>query len=153
MKKLLIIGLSLLIAGCGSSMSGNDFARGGYSTSNSDPYNMGMRYLLGQGVPKDEGKAYHYLSKAASHGNPYAENELAYLYVSGSGVQQNNEQAFYWYQKAADHGLASAQYNLGLMYANGIGTPVDKVKAAKFFKLSADRGFPLASQALAQLKS
>jgi TPR repeat protein len=155
MKKLLIIGLCLLTAGCGSSMSGmnSDFTKGGYASSNSDPYNMGMRYLLGQGVPKDESKAYHYLSKAASHGNPYAENELAYLYVSGSGVQKNNDQALYWYQKAADHGLASAQYNLGLMYLNGIGTPVDKAKAAKLFKMSADRGFPLASQALAQLKS
>ncbi len=146
LKKLGIIALCFLCISCASNMQPN--APGMYSTeinaaSNGDPRAqnaMGVRYLLGQGVPKDYDKARSLFEKSAAQGNPYAENQLGYMYAAGKGVTQNFETAFQWYQKSANHGLASAQYNLGLMYENGIGTPVNKAKAQELFRRGALAG-------------
>lgn len=113
-----------------------------------DDYQLGMRYLLGKGVKQDYQTASEHFEKAANRGNPYAQNELAYLYAFGKGVPQDYAAALSWYQKAANQGLASAQYNLGLMYDKGIGTPVNKMEARKWFQQAANRGFDPARQAL-----
>lgn len=109
---------------------------------------LGVRYLLGRGVPQDDVKAFSYFSKAANDDDPFAQNEVAYLYASGKGTPQNNAKAFMYYQKAAKHGLASAQYNLGLLYLNGIGTEPNKTLALQWFQKSAGHGFEPAREAL-----
>src|SRR3990167_11189325 len=66
---------------------------------------MGVRYLLGRGVKPDAATAFYYFKQAANAGNPFAQNELAYLYFAGKGTPPNRQQAFYWYKKAAEAGL------------------------------------------------
>lgn len=150
---LSIIGLSIVCVGC-SSQSGYYYDRDSgtsvFHSASRSPYEAGNRYLTGQGVPQDSQKAVQLFTQAANDGDPYAQNELAYLYTVGQGTEQNYEKAFYWYQKAADHGLPSAQYNLGLMYRNGIGVPANKQKALELFRSSASQGFGPARKMLVQ---
>src|SRR3990167_3894460 len=117
-RLILLMGLSVLFTGCSTGRYAGDMQGGYQGTSN-----MGVRYLLGRGVPQDNEKAFYYFKQAANDGDPLAQNELAYLYAAGKGTSRDYAQALIWYQKAADHDLASAQYNLGLMYLYGLGTP------------------------------
>ena len=74
-RLIMIVGISVLLLSCstgGTSML--SFAQGDTTTD------KGMRYLLGRGVPRDDKQAFYYLSRAANDGDPFAENELAYIF-------------------------------------------------------------------------
>ena len=102
---------------------------------------LGRAYDTGQGMPRNEAKALEYYRKAANHGNPMAQNNLASLYASGTGgVQQDQAEARKWLRKAAEQGAALAQDNLGLMLLQANGA-----EAAQWFEKSAAQGF-LAAQ-------
>jgi TPR repeat protein len=145
-KLILLMGLSVLFAGCSTSGDYNDNTQ----TSTVPPTRMGMRYLLGRGVPQDDQKAFAYFSQASAQDDAFAQNELAYMYAAGKGTKQDYGRALFWYQKAADHDLASAQYSLGVLYLRGLGTSPNKEMARKWFKRSADHGFEPAVKALAR---
>lgn len=108
---------------------------------------LGVRYLLGRGVPQNNEQAFYYFSKAAKEGDPLAENELAYLYASGKGTNQDWDKAFVYYQRAANQNLASAQYNLGLLYLHGFGTEKNKQLGIEWINKAAAHGFLPAKQA------
>ena len=144
-KLLLLIGLSMLFAGCSTSNLGSNSAY-----SDDSPKSTGVRYLLGRGVEQSNEKAFYYFNKAANQNDPFAQNEIAYMYAAGKGTQKNDAKAFSWYKKAAEHGLASAQYNLGIMYLRGLGTNANKTLAMDWFKKSAAHGFEPARIALGQ---
>jgi TPR repeat protein len=146
-RLVLLMSLSVLLIGCdGTRYVGNtNYAIAGQHESATK---MGVRYLLGRGVPQDNAKAFSYFLSAANEGDPFAENEVAYLYAAGKGTSQDYAKAFVYYQKAANHGLASAQYNLGLLYINGLGTAPDKVMAQQWLQKAAVHGFEPAKQAL-----
>ena len=82
-------------------------------------YYIGIMYLKGQGVEKDEAQAADWLRKASEQGLPNAMYKLANLYASGKGVPQDNEFAYVWYSIGAayQHGksmqaVADAKANL-----------------------------------------
>jgi len=50
---------------------------------------MGLFSEKGIGVPEDAASAADWYQKAASTGDPQAQNNLGLLYVNGSGVAQN----------------------------------------------------------------
>lgn len=112
---------------------------------------LGVRYLLGRGVPQSDERAFSYFLKGARDNDPFAQNEVAYLYAAGKGTERDDEKAFEYYQKAANHGLASAQYNLGLFYQHGIGVQKNDVMAANWFEKSSAHGFEPAKKALAKM--
>lgn len=148
-KLLLLVGLSMLFAGCSTS---NYLGNNSSAYSDNSPKSMGVRYLLGRGVEQNDEKAFYYFNKAAEENDPFAQNELAYMYAAGKGTQKSYKKAFSWYHKAAEHGLASAQYNLGLMYLRGLGTAPNKALAKEWFTKSAAHGFEPARMALGQPK-
>lgn len=143
-KYLILIILSLIISACAS----NPYGKEVYSSEG--PKSLGVRYLLGRGVPKNDEKALYYFSKAANEGDVFAQNEVAYLYAAGKGTPRDYGKALLYYRKAAEQDLASAQYSLGLMYARGLGTPVNMGLAIKWFRRSADHGFEPAQIALSR---
>jgi hypothetical protein len=145
-KLLLLMGLSVLFAGCSTSGDYTDNA----PISSVPPTKMGMRYLLGRGVPQNNVKAFTYFNQAAAQDDAFAQNELGYMYAAGKGTPVNYEKSFFWYKKAADHDLASAQYSLGLLYQRGLGTAPNRESARLWFKKSAEHGFEPAVQALAR---
>jgi TPR repeat protein len=105
-------------------------------------------YTVGDGVPKDLGKAAKWHRKAAEQGNPRAQCLLGLDYADGLGVKQNIGEAVYWLGKAADQGLAEAQHDLGMCYANGNVQGKSIVDAAGLFRKAADQSLPQAEAAL-----
>lgn len=146
-RLILLVGLSIIFAGCSTGRySGDDFdGRGGGS-------GMGVRYLLGRGVPQDDSKAFYYFKQAANSGDAFAQSEVAYMYAAGKGTSQDYTQALNYYQKAANQGLAGAQYNLGLMYIYGLGTAPNKVLGFEWVAKAASSGFYPAKQTLMQMR-
>ena len=144
-KILLVVGLSVLLAACATGRLTGDAA-----SQNETATDMGVKYLLGRGVPRNDTKAFYYFSQGAKENDPFAQNELAYMYAAGKGTARDYGKAFTYYQLAADHHLASAQYNLGLLYWHGLGVGKNKIVAREWFRRSAAQGFPPAKQMLAQ---
>lgn len=143
-RLIVLIGLCGLFAGCST---------GRYDMMRGSSANMGVRYLLGRGVPQSDSKAFAYFHFHARSDDPFAQNELAYMYAAGKGTTRDYTKALIWYQKAADHGLESAQYNLSLMYLYGLGTPRNNVLAMKWLQKSASHGFEPAVAKLAQIRA
>jgi TPR repeat protein len=88
-------------------------------------YNLGVMYLMGEGVPKDAVQAAQWNRRAADRGYARAQYNLGAMYANGEGVPKDAVQAAQWYSKAADQGDAQAQYYLGLRYSNGEGVSKD----------------------------
>ena len=107
-------------------------------------YQLGVRYIQGDGVPKDAGQAAIWLRKAADRGHATAQAYLGFMYANGEGVAEDDGQAASWYRKAAEQGHADAQFNLGLMYAGGEGVPEDGGQAASWYRKAAEQGFAAA---------
>jgi len=151
---MLIVGVMLGMTGCVSTQSDMSVGNTPYALANDNenPTKMGVRYLLGRGVPQNDREAFAYFKEAANEDDdPFAENELGYLYAAGKGTARDNAKAFHYYQLAANHGLSSAEYNLGFFYANGIGTEQNLTLAKQWYEKSASRGFEPAKRALLQL--
>ena len=78
------------------------WARKGADAGNSvSEFYLGLCYLIGKGVSKDEGQAFQWLYKAGNNSNPYKE---AYFYIGncydhGEGVSKNPYEARRWYEK------------------------------------------------------
>ena len=69
-------------------------------------YRLGFLYRHGQGVPQDNGEAFHWYRKAADQGNAAAEYGVGYMYSKGLSVPQDYTEADRWRRKAAEQGYA-----------------------------------------------
>src|SRR5258708_4872363 len=76
-------------------------------------FNLGVIYENGQGVAKDERKAFEWYEKAAAQGLAKAQFNLASMYSRGLGVAKDERKAAEWVGKAAAQGDAYAQFVLG----------------------------------------
>jgi TPR repeat protein len=50
-------------------------------------YNLGVMYIMGQGVPQDEAKAVHWWIKAAEQGHAEAQKSLGIIAKKGVGIR------------------------------------------------------------------
>lgn len=101
---------------------------------------LSLRYLSGDGLPKDGATGLLWIRKASDQNCPPAEDALASLYETGtSGVDKDVNAAINLYRKAAEADFAPSQYALGLNYALGEGVTKDDVEAFKWYKLAADK--------------
>ena len=101
---------------------------------------LGVCYALGQGVPKDDGKAVPWFRKSAEQGNPVAQRNLGVWYLYGRGVEKDWSKAVSLFQKAAEQGGASAQYNLAECYFWGKGIKKDDKEAFRWYEKAAEQG-------------
>ena len=76
--------------------------------------NLGLIYVLGQGVIQDYDEAAKWYSKAAEQGDPVAQYNLGLMYVRGQGVIQDLVYAHMWFNLAASTGLAEAVKDRGV---------------------------------------
>lgn len=153
--------LLLTLAGCGEQAAGSKneasvpvvaakeltpeekFAETKRKAEAGDAYaqdNLGVMYVKGEGVPKDEAKAIEWYQKAAAQGNADAQFKLGMRYFSGVGVPKDEAKSVEWFQKAAAQGHANAQFNLGVRYAFGEGVPRDEAKAKEWYQKAASQG-------------
>ena len=82
---------------------------------------LGIYYLNGTGVAKDQVEAGKWYRKAAEQNDVVAQNNLGVCYANGVGVAKDPVEAVKWYRKAAKQNDAKAQYNLGVRYEHGEG--------------------------------
>lgn len=77
---------------------------------------LGICYLRGYGVKRDDEKAAQLFVKSAEAGNRYAMHNAGWCYQTGRGVEKNIDKTLYWYGKSAELGFAKAQRKLGDIY-------------------------------------
>jgi len=83
--------------------------------------NMGLLYLRGQGVQKDEEAALKWFEKAAEQGPITAQFNLGILYSRIDGKLKRQTKSTEWYVLAAEAGHATARYHLAQRFENGRG--------------------------------
>jgi TPR repeat protein len=130
-------------------------------------WKLGRMYAVGDGVARDDLRAFDYFSKIANahaEDNPSAPQAqivanafvaLGRYYRDGipnSKVKADGERAREMFSYAASYfGNADAQYNLARMYLNGIGAPADPRYAARWLGLAAQKGQHQAQALLGQM--
>ena len=109
---------------------------------------LGLIYLTGDGVAKDDPEAMKWLRMAADQDNPVGERYLAEMYFKGRGVPADNMEAAKWLRMAADQGDAQSQHNLAVLYTQGLGVPRNLREAANWMRKAADQNLADAQLAL-----
>lgn len=103
-------------------------------------YDLGVSYLNGEGVERDDAEGVRWLRQAAASNVALAQAGLGNCYANGSGVAQRDwSEAFRWWQLAANQGVSVAQTGLGNCYANGFGVQQDFVQAAMWWSKAGER--------------
>lgn len=108
---------------------------------------LGIRYLEGDGVIKNDTESTKWMARAAKQGLIEAQYRYGLALLEGRGVVQDYKAAFDWIQKTAQRGYAPAQYSLGELYRYGTGTAIDKSRAYLWFNLAAAQGVEAAAKA------
>jgi hypothetical protein len=113
----------------------------------SSQYRLGMRFLNGDGVPKDESVGKQWLDKASAQGNLGAKTALAAL-----AYKINlNDSVIMAEVKYAMQDADSYQYKLGLRFLNGDGVTQNKQFAKEWLEKAARNGNADAKTALSTL--
>lgn len=106
-------------------------------------YQLGFMYESGQGIQKNDTKAFEWYKKAATQGNPSAQFNLGVMYLEGRGTEKDDDKAFESFSMAAIQGLDVAQFNLGVMYTEGRGVEKNEVKASEWYNRAAEQGIDI----------
>jgi uncharacterized protein len=130
-------------------------------------WKLGRMYADGDGVARDDIKAYHYFSQIVADYNEddVAGRETAIISsafvalgvynlngIANSSVKANPERAIEMFHYAATNfGDANAQYNLGRLYLGSGGVDKDTRQAAGWLSLAAEKGNPAAQALLGQM--
>lgn len=110
---------------------------------------LGIAYLKGIRVDKNERVAFEMFSKASKQKQSVAVNNLGLMYFFGIGTAKNYPEAVRCFRAASEQGSAGAQFNLALMYHHGYGVPEDVSEAAKWYEIAARQGDARAQNVLA----
>lgn len=113
-------------------------------------YNLGILYMKGLGVEKNEKAAFIWYKRASANGNTDAMYNLGTMYNQGRVVIRSTKDAVKWWKKSAELGNASGQFNLGVVYAYGRRVKQNTAEAIKWWKKSAQQGNKDARAALYQ---
>ena len=73
---------------------------------------LGVMYLLGQGLDPDYAMALEWFNKAAAQGEDIAQYQLGMMWAAGKGVAQSNVQAHMWFSLAVRQGNGNARVHL-----------------------------------------
>lgn len=125
------------------------------NNSNADAMlELGMMYVKGRGVRRNDVTALDWFRKAAELGNSAAQFNMGLSYNEGLGVARDLQTAISWYKKAADNGNEDAHVNLAHLYAGNYGVKLDVEQAIHHIcAFDKGRGGMLASRHLGVLKS
>lgn len=107
---------------------------------------LGVAYMNGMGVSKDEAEAATWFTRSARRGNPAAQFWIGEMTAKGrGGITADWKVALPYFKDAAVGGTADAFLELGFMYAKGLGDlPQDYEKAATCYRQSVRMGSQIA---------
>ena len=103
-------------------------------------FELGRRYIQGDGFQPDDAQALRWLTAAAGHGLARAQAGLGWMYAVGRGVARDERQSFVWYEKAAHQQFPLAQRMLGRYYETGFGVEKNPVLAKQWYEKAAAQG-------------
>ena len=103
-------------------------------------FQLGTRYLYGEGVEQNNFTAAEWLRKSAGQGNHNAQYNMGVMSLNGLGMIADTQEAIHWFTRAAENADTAAQFTLGVMYANGRGVLQDMMQAHMWFSLAAAGG-------------
>ncbi|RKE69803.1 localization factor PodJL [Pseudorhodoplanes sinuspersici] len=103
-------------------------------------YEIGIRYVEGNGVPQNTDEGVRWLERAANAGLAPAHFRLGGLYEKGLGVKKSLDTARRHYVIAADKGHAKAMHNLAVLFAEGVEGKPDYKVASQWFRKAAEHG-------------
>ncbi len=112
-------------------------------------FELGLRFLTGEGLKKDDQEGVKWLEKAAEGGHLRAQYVYGSLFEDGTSVPKDPAKAASWFEKAANGGFPMAQHALAVAYELGQGVSKDSAKAASWFEKAAAQNYPPAMSALA----
>ena len=115
-------------------------------------FELGRRYLKGDGLEQSDGEAVRWIRLAAEGGLPRAQAGLAWMYAVGKGVAKDDALAFSWYERAAVAGFPVAQFMLGRYYELGIGVAKDLTLAREWYGKAAAQNNGMAKKRLQEWK-
>lgn len=112
-----------------------------FRANNEDPAaqnQIGLMYLSGKGMEKNELNAMTWFQKAAAQRFPSSLHNIARIYD-----KNNDPQAIVWYQKSSEENNAVSEYNLGRIFERGVlDQPIDITKARYWYAKAASKKFP-----------
>src|SRR5580692_6832063 len=122
-----------------------------YSGNVNAQVQLGVIYLTGDGVAKDDAEAVKWLRKAADQDNALGERYLAEMYFKGRGVPSDTTEAAKWLRMAAVQGDAESEHNLAVLYTQGQGVPRNLKEAANWMRKAAEQNLAAGEQGLGVL--
>ena len=90
---------------------------------------VGKKFLLGNGVEPNYGKAKYYLECASERGSKQADYYLGKMYYNGTGVGTDYGRAKYYFEKSSEANNVFSTYYLGKLYFWGDGVEKNYEKA------------------------
>jgi TPR repeat protein len=114
-------------------------------------FQLGRAYFRGEGVPKDEKKAFEWIEKSAEQGNIDAINSMGYLALHGEGEARDEEQAVVWFERGVEADSPVSKLNLGLILRQGKKIKLDNEKSLELMHAAAVDGLPQAKAYLGRL--
>ena len=112
-------------------------------------FELGLRLLTGEGLPKNEAEGLKWVEKAARQKHLRAQFVMGSLFEDGVGVDKNEAKAFEWYRKAAENGFAPAQHAVAMAYDLGRGVKQSAEEATAWLQKAADQNHAPSQTALA----
>ena len=107
-------------------------------------YYIGLCYLNGTGLTKNDEQACKFISNAAERGEPRAMYDLAVMTEEGIGTANNEALAHKYYESAATLDEPRALVEMAHRYLNGTMVGQDKATAETLLKRAAELKYPQA---------
>ncbi|MGA9295244.1 MAG: tetratricopeptide repeat protein [Ignavibacteriaceae bacterium] len=116
-------------------------------------HELGIRYLLGDGVHADTLLGAYWIHKAVESKLTAAEYNYGILLMNGWGVKWNPFDAYNYFMKAAENEMPQAEYIVGIFHTDNLVVKRDWAAAYRWVKKASDAGFEPAKETLKELKS
>ena len=102
-------------------------------------------YNVGDGVPKDDRKAFEHNVKAAEMGDAHSMYSVAMCYRNGTGVPADDEKARFYFEMAASNGYVGSLVELAAIHAENPEVSI------RYIRLAAESGHEEAMESLKKI--
>lgn len=116
-------------------------------------HELGLRYLLGEGVEADTLKGAFWIRRAADQNSADAQYNLGILEFNGWGIPWNPFDAYKLFKAAAGNGMLEAQYIFSMFLTENLVVQRNWAEAYVWIKKAADAGYQPAKEALVDFES
>ncbi len=116
-------------------------------------HELGLRYILGEGIAADTVKAAYWIHKAAEKGLTAASFNYGILLLNGWGVNWDPFKAYKYFLDAANDGMPQAEYIVGILYTDNLIIKKNIDKAYYWVKKSVKGNFEPAKVVLPEIAS